>query len=325
MRTAVVKFWEPAAIDVSSMNRIVVLEFQGEHGKSVATSLSGQLWQNEFYTVVDRTALSRELQLASYTQDNRPETNFHQILAPARVQGIDGVVLGEVVEYRCEDKRIRRIAAAVSNGGGSSGSRNANTPAGGGVEFRENLVREGIVTITFRLIDVDTGEIRAADQVSHTYTGDHENLSVKLLSREEVLENLTEQCLAEIVGMLAPHEATSQIQLAACDIWTRGRREVNEGNRQAVEGNWELAEQQWQTASQIEPKNHAALFNLAIAADHRHEYAAAEEFAMQALRLQHKTCYTAGLDTIRAHRNAAEKAAEQRDSRVAATVDDGWQ
>jgi len=320
-----VKFWEPAAIDVSSMNRIVVLEFQGEHGKSVATALSGQLWQNEFYTVVDRTALSRDLQLASYTTDNLNENSLHALLSPARAQGIDGVVLGEILEYRCEDKRVRRLAANTSTGEGPSGSRNANHPGGAGGEFRENLVREGIVTIAFRLVDVETGEIRAADKVSHTYAGDQEGTSGKLPTREEVLAQLTEQCLAEIVDMMAPHEATSQIQLATCDIWTRGRREVKEGNRLAVEGDWKQAEQQWQAATRIEPENHAALFNLAIAADHRHEYVVAEEFAMQALRLQHKTCYTTGLDKIRAHRNAAEKTEEQRDARVVTAADEGWQ
>ncbi|WP_437224804.1 CsgG/HfaB family protein [Planctomicrobium sp. SH661] len=324
IRTAVVKFWEPAAIDVCSMNRIVVLEFAGDQGKSVATSLSGQLWQNEFYTVVDQNELSQELQLASFSRASGDEINLHEILGPARAQGIDGVLMGEVIDYHCEDKHVRRTALAASSGGGTIGQNRLASGGGVGVEFRENLVREGTVTVAFKLVDAETGEIRAAHQVSHHYTGESELGPGKLPTRSEVLDTLTQKCLADIVGMLAPHEATSQIQLASCDVWTKGRREVKEGNRHAEIGQWDLAEQQWNTALEIEPNNHAAMFNLSIAADHRHDYALAEQLAMQALRLQHKTCYTAGLDEIRKHRSAAEKAEEQRDARVATAVDEIW-
>jgi len=323
MRTAIVKFYEPAAIDVSSMNRIVVLEFEGEQGKSVANSLSGQLWQNEFYTVVDRSELSHELQLAAFEQSEEKSHRYHEFLAPARNKGIDGVIMGEVREYRCEDKHVRRTSFSASNGGGMIGSNRA-MGTGIGLEFRENLVREAVVTMAFRLVDVETGEIRASREVSHKLSEERELASGKQVSQSEVLNRLTQECLDEIVGMLAPHEATSQIQLAVCDVWTKGRRDVKEGNQQAVRGNWEQAEHHWQTALQIEPNNHAALFNLAIAADHRHEYAVAEELAMQALRLQHKTCYTEGLDKIRTHRNATEKAAEQRDARVATAGEEAW-
>lgn len=323
MRTAVVKFWEPAAIDVSRLNRIVVLEFQGDQGRLVSSSLTSQLWKNEFYTVVDRTSLSGELQLASHEESPQHDVNLHELLASVRAQGIDGVLTGEVLEYRCEDKRVRRIAGAAANGGGGLG-QNRTGASGSTGELRDNLLREGVVTISFRLIDVESGEIRAAQQVTHRYSGDQEAVGERLPSQEEVLEQLTQKCLADIVGMLAPHEATSTIQLAASDVWTRGRREVKEGNRHAVEGNWDLAEEQWKAALEIEPRNHAALFNLAVAADHRHDYTAAEDLAMQALRLQHKTCYTTGLDMIRAHRGAAVKSEEQRDSRVVTVIDAGW-
>lgn len=323
MRTAVVKFWEPATIDVSSLNRIVVLEFSGEHGTAVATSLSGKLWQNEFYTVIDRTKLSQELQLASYSPAHLGDENLHEILAPARANGIDGVVLGEVIDYRCEDKRVRRSPLAASHEESLLSPDRPDNNASTG-DLRENLVRAGTVTLAFRLIDVETGDIRAAKQVSRNYVGESDIGAGKLPSQAEILDDLTQQCLQEIVSMLAPHEATTHIQLAACDVWTRGRREVKEGNRQAELGYWEMAEQHWRSALEVEPNNHAALFNLSIAADHRHDYTAAEELAMQALRLQHKTCYTEGLDKIRTHRANAERSAEQRDARVATAIDQVW-
>lgn len=321
VRTAIVKFWEPAAIDTCGMNRIVVMDFTGDQGESVARSLSAELWENKFYAVVDPAELADQVQMAAFTKGNKG--NLSGILGPAHEHGIDGVLLGEVLEYRCDDRHYRKKTFNFTND-----VRPGITPLGGqagGLEIRETYVREGTVTIAFRLVDAATGELRAARQVSKSYTGHIENGTGRLPSKEEILQQLTEDCLTEIVDMLAPHESTSQITLARSDVWSRGHREVKQGLVHAEKGDWEEAEQKWQLALELNPSNHAALFNLAVAADHRQEYALAENFAMQALRLQHKTCYADGLKTIRIHRVANDQIQSQRESQVVTAGELDWQ
>lgn len=320
VRTAVVQFWQPAAVDVGHVNRIAVAEFSGDQGRAVTSALRSRLYQNEFEIVSVPVETAREYHLVSHSQENADD-RFQQLLASARNEQAEGILTGSVIEYRCEDRHVRKTIAS----GGASEGRTSFLPATAlSRESREMLVREGVVTIEFRLVDAETGDITVSKRFTHRYSGEGDSTGEGLPSQSEVLADLMQQCLTDVMAMLAPQTATTEIQLATCDVWTRGRREVIEGNRLAEAGEWGEAERCWQTALEICPHNHAALFNLAIAAHHQQDYSAAEELAMQALRLQHKTCYTEGLAKIREHRNLAMKSEEQRDARMATAIDSEW-
>jgi tetratricopeptide (TPR) repeat protein len=300
VRTAVVQFWQPAAIDVGHVNRIAVTEFSGDQGRAVTSALRSRLYQNEFEIVSLPMESGREYHLVSHSRGDDAEDRFQQLLASARKERAEGILTGSVIEYRCEDRHARK--AIVSEGPGE-GKQSFLPSAARSRESREILIREGVVTIEFRLVDAETGDVTFSKRFTHRYSGEGPNDGEGLPTQTEVLNDLTQQCLTDVMAMLAPQAATAEIQLANCDVWTRGRREVKEGNRLAEAGKWKEAVEHWEAALAISPNNHAALFNLAIAADHRQEYDVAEELAMQALRLQHKTCYTDGLAKIREHRN----------------------
>lgn len=299
---------QPAAVDVSGMSRIAVIDFSGEQGSAVATNLSGRLWENQFYTVVDRSEIRSPVRQASY-QDS--STRLSQVLTPAKAAGVDGVILGEVVEYRCDDEILQSTSVNFHKDDVKHNDHD-HDHTGFGVDHKETLLREGTVTIAFRLVDVSTGEVRASKQVSKHYEGRSINGDEKLPPKGEVLDQLTQECLDEIIAMLAPHESTCDIELATCDIWTRGRSDVKSGVDFAKQGNWEKAEAKWKRAADANPENHAALFNLSVAAMQKQDYAEAEDFAMRAVRIEHKCCYANGLELIREKRALSEKAHEQR-------------
>jgi hypothetical protein len=320
VRTAVVKFWEPAEIDVCNLERIVVLEFEGEQGAAVATALTSQLGENQFYSVVDRTELSQQIQMASFSPGKQNEIG--SVVDAARSSKIDGVVLGEVLAYRCEDRHERNTRLKFDRAQAADRERLFDHRPG--LEVREDLVRDATVAMAFRLVEVKTGEVRASRQVSHQYEGRLENGVGKLPEPEEILAQLSQQCLSDIVDMLAPHQSSTQMELARCDVWTKGRQDVKEGILYAEKGDWDEAELRWLKAVEENPKNHAALFNLAIAADQRQCYDLALEFAMRALRLQHSDCYAKGVSLIRAHRSSHEKSQDQRDAQVVNEAETEW-
>ncbi|WP_437194177.1 tetratricopeptide repeat protein [Planctomicrobium sp. SH527] len=321
MRTAVVKFQNSAGVDVSDLQRVAVMDFSGENGESVATSLSGQLWKKDVFAVVTEDDFDSKFKLAAFEVASSPEApSFDSLLGSARSQGIDGIVVGEVVEYRCEDKQARKTPLRPGMNNAPTSEFLVDGPLS---ELRDVTVREACVTVSFRLVDVDSGEVRASREVSHQFEGIIER-GTQIPSQSEVLEQLTQKCLTEIVSILAPHEATSEIQLAYPDLLTRGRRETREGVSLVQAGNWDGAERRWLAALEKHPDNHAALFNLAIVADHRRDYDRAEELAMQAMKIQYKDQYAAGLEAIREHRNAASKTAEQRDAQISRIFRDEW-
>ena len=140
-------------------------------------------------------------------------------------------------------------------------------------------------------------------------------------SQEELINQLTETCLEEFVRMLAPHRRPCEMELASCEFWVKGRQEVRAGTKWALAGDWSRAEENWRQAIAVNPHNHAALFNLSIAAARRQDYSTAETYALSALRVEHKDCYTAGLEQIRERRKACEQATAQRESRLSASTD----
>ncbi len=318
--TAVVECWEPAEIDVAGMSRIVVIDFSGEQGSAIASSLSARLWENEFYTVLDRSELATGIQTASFSEN----PSLQEILDSARSSEIDGVVLGSVVEYRCDDQILK---SASLNFFQEQESNNDFERAGLDVEVESNevLLREGSVTIAFRFVDVETGEVRASKQVSKHFTNRSTNGHQDIPSQGAVLEMLTRECLDEVVQMLAPHESSCEMQLATCNFWTKGSREFKKGLKSARNGDWSGAEKFWQNAIAENPENHAALYNLAIVAAKRQDYDLAEQFALDALKVEHKECYTTGLGKIRERRTAWSRANDQRDARVVSAGETFWQ
>lgn len=318
--TAVVECWEPAEIDIAGMSRIVVIDFTGDHGSAVASSLSARLWENEFYTVLDRSELGAGIQTASFSENH----SLQGILDSAKDSDIDGVVLGSVVEYRCDDEVLGSTNVNFFH---EDESNDDFERAGLDVEVESNevLLREGSVTIAFRFVDVQTGEVRASRQVSKHFSGRSVNGVDDIPGRGEVLEMLTTECLDEVVQMLAPHESSCEMKLATCHFWTKGSGEFKKGLKSAGKGDWSGAEEHWQNAIAENPENHAAMFNLAIVAAKRQEYDLGEQYALDALKVEHKECYTAGLGKIRERRTAWDRANDQRDARVVNAGETFWQ
>lgn len=321
-RTAVVQSWIPAPIDIARLRTLAVLEFGGEQGAAMSDTLTAQLQANRFYTVADRSVLEQTIQTAAHIPGT--QTPLPEVLRFARENGIDALLLADVTERRCVDEVIRRAELRLQPRGEDADRSYRLLGTGVGLAERDSLVRTGVVTISFRLVDVDGHEVRADERVSHQYRGEQRPGQEPLPTAEEVLAQLTQRCLDEIVTRLAPHQAEGEMELARGDIWNRGRTQVRQGIMHAHAGNWEAAEREWRSALREDPGNHAALFNLALAATHSQDYAAAEELAMQALRIQHRATYAQGLEAIRARRDGYVLSQDQQEASAAGPAAAWW-
>lgn len=320
-QTTVVKCWEPAKIDSSGINRIAVVDFSGHRGTEVSAALSARLWENNFYTLVDDAELDSTIKVASYSENH----NLPELLKAASKAKVDGVVVGHVLEFRCDDRahdsREVQYAQAESVNpirqyANQATSRDSN----------QEKFREGTLSISFRLIDVETGDVRAAQQVTKSLRVklDSSDGSGKILSEQEILDSLMVQCLDEVVEMLAPHVSSCELELAKSDFWTKGSSEVKAGLKYASQGDWTSAEERWQAAVEANPENHAALYNLSIAAARLQKYDEAEQHILNALKYEHKKSYTNGLEKIRERRSALGRANDQREARVANSCETLW-
>lgn len=317
--TTVVSCLEPAAIDVAGMSRVTVVPFAGTRGHEFSALLSARLWENNFYDVVDRSEFSPEFQLVGH----QAAPSLEELLAAAQEADLDGMILGRVVEYRCDEQWVSSQVLSPTNPMDFSiGSEIASLTR---PSTSDAVLREASVVIHFQFIDVETGEVRASRQVEHRYVEQAEDHAAGAVSEEVILGQLMEQCLSEIVDTVAPHEASCEMNLAKCDFWVKGAREANRGLKLANKGDWSGAEAAWQQAVETNPNNHAAHFNLSIAAARQQDYDAAEMHALSALKIEHAGCYTQGLETIRQRRSACTKANDQREARAVSAAETIWQ
>lgn len=306
--TAVVKCWAPAEIDVAGIHSVIVTDFTGENGPTIAAALAQDLAESDFYTVVEPTLISNQIQHVGFES----RSNLEATLSAAAQANVDGVIFGEVVEQNCLDEvtqnsDLRLVGAPTVSDSSRTSLASAVMPV---------VERTATVTIAVELVDVKTGEVRAARQISRSEKRQFALDAEETTSKSEMLGDLTEKCLSEFVAMLAPHEMSCEMNLVSSDYFSGGYSNVKRGLKLARHGDWSGAEEQWKAALIQNPQNHAALFNLSIASARRQNFDLAESYILDALKIEHKECYTQGLVQIRQRRTDSDQASEQRDARV---------
>lgn len=301
----------PARTSLPGVNRVAVVSFGGDHGNAVSAAVSARLWNADFHTVVDGSQFNpiRTASLSSASGESDPNV----ILAAAREARVDGVLMGDVIDYHCEDQEFSSTHFGFGQSEGVNGRYHAEAM---GIHFssEDTLIREGTVTVSYKLINPETGELLATDTVSRSFKGRLVNGNGTLPSQGEVLDNLLNECAGEIVAALAPHEVSVEVQLVTRSWWQTGSRVVRRGVDAAERGDWDAAESAWSEALEEDAENDAALFNLAWLAARNREFETAEELAMQALCIRYRDEYATGLEEIRRQRDEFVTAQRQRDA-----------
>lgn len=292
---AQVTHWSPAIADVEGLHEIAVLDPSGDQGDVVSAQLESRLGRSRQFEVLENANLDRIQQVAH--SDAAGEC---RMLRHAREAGIDAVVIADVVATECRDEPLQpRLRERLR-------FRN---------EIRRNgqpLQRTASVTINFRLLDTQTGEVRYEEEITRTTS----QTGADLPTEDELLATLAGECADEFANALTPHETSGTIELARGPAFGLVGGLIRSGNRSAAAGDWVAAETQWRAALEQSPECDAALYNLAIAAAQRRDYAAAEDLAMEALRIEHSEVYAKGLAGIRRDRTGFEASRRPREDRM---------
>lgn len=291
--------WRPAEFDVTGINRLAVLDFDGpgDSGRTASSALVSQLWENGHYQLVNQSELGQAAPVAS-PQGGPP--NVQAALEAARAMGVDAVLTGRVVSYDVSDDVFRSHRFEVVDDDYRDKPNNvAKNFFGVGFESNETLNREGSVSLAFRLVDARTGQIRAARQTAHSFNGQMINGEGDLPGRQSLLTDLLHECTSDVVVMLAPHREYMTASLSE-PYFVKGSSDVRRGNKLASNGDWQGAERCWEAALEMDPENHAAIHNLAVARETRHDYHGAQQLLSKALKIKNAGLYAKSLKRIAA-------------------------
>ena len=274
-QTAQITYWQPAELGPHEFRNIAVAHLDVACSHSFEMEFEKQIAKAENLNFVDTASFEPSIQQAMHAEGDTAEVE--RLLYFVQRKGIDAIIDGEVTEFDS-------TPPPVENGGKADSFR---------------TIDQARISVTLRLIDSETGETLEERKISRDFDRQRQGVGRQFSSRYGVQTRLTRECVAEFMELLAPHEAHATIELAQGELFSLNGLDVQRGVKRAVDGDWEAAERIWRSVIEREPENDAALFNLAIAAANRQDYCAAEDYAMQAIRIRHTECYAAGQEQIR--------------------------
>lgn len=249
----------PAEVQVSlTVKRLAVVEFTAKDSGSqpYAGIAAGRLNSvlasapGARYEMVDRTHLKGVL--AEQDLGAAGVTDSNTAIKAGKMLNVDAIIFGSVHAERSEEMVTK---PRIPMPGPISG-------IGGGSETR----RSALVNVSFNMVQPESGVLITTKSVSRSYDSSKAggNLFKKVTgggqapSAEAIVNDLIEQCVAEFAGLVSPHADVCEVQLASS-------RNTKVGTTFATGGDWEAAAKQYQAAFEKNPKDHAVVFDLAVA------------------------------------------------------------
>jgi hypothetical protein len=315
-QTAKFQVWRPAELDVAGIQRLAVLDFRGESnsGQMARSDLVARLWESGFYDLVDPTELNAVVRTSA--NDTEGDGNIAGALDVGRRLGVDAILVGRVVRYRAVDElRRERGVHAVQTDPRSRELDRATGVGGVGYHDRPFGKRDVYLALSFELIDVRTGQVRARREASYRADEDVHNGQGYLPAKEAVIAEMTERWAKEMSELLTPHLIPYETELATA-TWGGAAGEIRRGNSHATNGNWEKAALFYQTALTLDSKSDAAMYNLALARAARFDYPEAVRLLNDAVQVNPRSQYRETLARIERHQQAYQVAVSQKRSQA---------
>lgn len=304
----------PAKYNVSDMKRIAVLDFNGDEsvGKAVAAQFADKLWKTEYFSITERTELQKVLEEQALNMSG--VINDSTAVEFGKILGVEALILGNINAFSCEDIRgTEKVKERVWTG---EYERDKN----GKIKYektlfgkqkkkvykeefvdRQYIQREATVSISFRMVSVETGEIRASDSDSKSFSHKYVNDFKRIPPKNAILSKLTDDVLGGFIPLIAPH----QVKIARS--FESGNEQVGLGIEFAENGLWDKAEQIWLKETGKNKDNSAAWYNLGLAYEVQGKLDLAEQAYDQALSIEPKELYMQALSTIRKRIQEQEK------------------
>jgi tetratricopeptide (TPR) repeat protein len=317
-KTAWIEITKPADYNVSDLKRLAVVDFSGpgNSGGITADKFTSQLWSTNYFSLLERKELQKILE--EHALQMSGVVNDSTVVEFGKILGVDGLIVGSVNAYNVEDKRGKeKVKEQVWTGAyekDKEGNYIYEKTAFGKQKkkiYKEELVdkeyinREASVGLSFRLVSIQTAEIRASgsqtESFSHKYYPGQDNIP----AREVLLNELTDQVIKKFIPTISPYK------IKVSRTFEKGNEEVNTGIELARNNLWDKAAAIWEKETQRDIGNAAAYYNLGIAYEVSGDLDRAEQAYESALKIKTKDMYMKALSQIRQRKVEQEKLKQQ--------------
>ena len=178
------------------------------------------------------------------------------------------------------------------------------------IEYVLQMERIAEMEVAVALLDTKTA-IRLEHELyseSNAEDAEGEDDIRRMQDANDMLRELADRIIPQIVNDLKPHAVVQSIALASCD-------ECKEGMKLAKDDEWDAAIASWRAAAASDSDNHAALYNLGVAAEVAGDYAEADRYYLNALEIDGKRFYRKALERVDKRMEANERLKGQMEGR----------
>ena len=317
-KKVVVNVQKPAQYNVSDIKRIAVFDFKGPEnsGEIIASKFTNKLWKTQYFSIMERKELNKILEEhalhMSGIVDNATVVEYGKII------GVDGIVLGDVTAYKVSATRGHEKVKEKVWKGDYEKDKNGNIvyeKTRSGRQKKKVYVEEYVsrvfinrtvtVGVNFRLVSVQTGEIRASDSNTKSNTKKYFPHKGQIPAAEQILDNLSESVLNKFVPLITPHN------ISVSKEFEEGNDQVDLGIEYAQKNLWDRAKSIWEAEVNKDPRNSAALYNLGIAYEVLGDFNMAEQLYNKALDIEPNELYMEAVSNIRQRKLDQKKLQEQ--------------
>ena len=303
---------KPAEINVKGIKKIAIVDFNGpgNSGNLAASLLTTELLNSHFFQIFERSKIDMILEEHKLAQSGVvDESTARQI---GQLLGVDALIFGEVVSFRVEPDQTgtEKVEKKVGTGKYRIVTRNKK-------KVREEIkktvlvdqhyrIRRGTVAVTFRTVNIETGELIASKAKSKSYdSGKLIEGRGRLKPKDAILHDLMSDIVKDFARQIAPYSVIEKLALES------GKGPIKVGVQYARNGLWDEAINAFKTAVRQQPQNSNAHYNLGIAYQVVGDFDNAEKEFNKAIALKNKNLYFRALSNVKKHRLEREKLRQQ--------------
>jgi hypothetical protein len=303
-QSAYYQTYVPSAADVSGIERVAVADFDGLHrsGRIVALKLSEGIVHAGHFRLLERSELDRILEERDFNQSG--------IVDPATVSdlkllGVDGLIFGIVDAYSVDSQTgVERVEREVGTGRYREVQREGENGETETIreEIKETIMvdrgyvlRKGTLAVTFRMANINTGEIVALKtETAHFKKRAWREEAGSLPTKDVILDDLSRDVAIRFLTQIHPR-------------WIRHRVTFEENDAPSTElgisyaqnGLWDKAFESLERAVGEAPGDARTYYNIAVVADVLGRYDYATISIERAIELNPQKKYMRFLSSLR--------------------------
>ncbi|MBI4381276.1 MAG: hypothetical protein HY574_08800 [candidate division NC10 bacterium] len=230
-----VNVMKPAEVDLGTVRKIAIADFQGPGGSAVSNKVVTKLLAGRRFDILERARLAHVIDELALSQSGIVDATTAAKVGKAA--GVDALVFGQVETYQVEDERavtpLRKSRIVGYDTQCDRKGRCYRVPVTEGFTVNApTTLRRGHVGISFRVVGVESGQVLAAKTATRNWEGvnivdpypdseetigsvvasalvgrtDPRAKSINLPAKSTILEQLAEEVATDVVGLISPHK-----------------------------------------------------------------------------------------------------------------------